>query len=158
MHLWLQDAQGGEELAHLIFTGFVVDRRVAGPLDVVIAVLKVPSALLVEVRLHGVLPALEHQVVEVRIALQAHEGLADIAHDHLQTGAVKDRVVYVKEHIAGLFRLKHPAAVESAAHDLEGVNQRVAHIAELKLRQMLHVDVLQLLRVPALHQPSVLVP
>ena len=66
--------------------------------------------------------------------------------------------MYVEEHIAGFFRFEDSAAVKSSADDLERVDQCITDIAEFKLRQLLHMDVLQLFRMIALYQFSVFVP
>ena len=158
VHLGLEDAEGRKELAHLVVSRLVVGLREAGPLDPVIALFKVAAALLIEGGVHRVFTALEHEIIEVGIGLEAHIGLADVRHEHLEGSAVKNRVVHVEEDIARLLGLKHPAAAESAAHDLEGIDQRIAHIAQLKLGELFHMDVPKLLRMVALHELAVPVP
>ena len=158
VHLRLQNAERGKEFAHLVFSGVVVGLREARPLDPVVTVLKVLPALLIEGRVLGLFTPLQHQIIEVRIRFHAHIGLADVAHEDLQRGAVEHRVMHVEEYIAGFFRFKHSAAVESSSDDLERVDHRVPDKAEFKLRHLLHMDVLQELGVIALYQLSVLVP
>ena len=136
----------------------MVDKGILRPLDSAIAVFKVPSALLVEVRVDIVLPVSQHHIVIIRLQRLAHKGLLDPVHEDLEGRTVKNRVMDIKEDVAGLLRLKDPAAEEAAANDLEGIDEGILYIFELELRQVLDLQVIKALGGVLLHQRAVLAP